>query len=194
MVQRVLHEGARPAHVAQGVGSVSGPSTSGCDDGGPKGRLASAIGPAGGIARRGAGPARCAGGFSSSAASAGVRCGSPPSSGTVVVTQRRLGLARLRRLAPPQPVVRYERAHPGELVHLDIKKLGRIGRVGHRIHGDHAIRARGIGWEYVHVCVDNATRLAYTEVLADEYGATAAGFLRRAAAWLTPRACRASSG
>ena len=103
---------------------------------------------------------------------------------TVVVTQRRLGLARLRALAPPVPVVRYERARPGELVHLDIKKLGRIGRVGHRIHGDHARRTRGIGWEYLHVCIDDATRLAYTEVLADECGATTAGFLRRAAAWL----------
>ena len=69
---------------------------------------------------------------------------------------------------------------PGELVHIDVKKLGRIGRPGHRVNGDRTTRTRGIGWEYVHVAVDDATRLAYVEVLGDEKGATAAGFLRRA--------------
>jgi len=99
---------------------------------------------------------------------------------TVVTALRRARLNRLARLEPPRPVARYERARPGELVHLDIKKLGRIGRIGHRIHGDRTTRVRGIGWEYVHVAVDDCTRLAYAEVLPDEQGATAAGFLTRA--------------
>jgi transposase InsO family protein len=66
---------------------------------------------------------------------------------------------------------------------LDIKKLGRIGRIGHRIHGDRRRRIVGIGWEYLHVCIDDATRLAYGEVLDDECAETAIGFLRRATAW-----------
>jgi transposase InsO family protein len=102
---------------------------------------------------------------------------------TVVTHVRRVGLARLPALAPPPLVRRYERAYPGELVHLDVKKLGRIGRVGHRIHGDRRTRVRGIGWEYVHVAIDDHSRLAYVEVLPDETGATAAGFLQRATAW-----------
>jgi transposase InsO family protein len=106
---------------------------------------------------------------------------------TVVTALRRQGLHRLARLEPPRPVVRYERARPGELLHLDVKKLGRIGRVGHRIHGDRRARARGVGWEFVHVAVDDCTRLAYAEVLGDEQGATAAGFLARAVAWFATR-------
>jgi transposase InsO family protein len=102
---------------------------------------------------------------------------------TVVTEIRRLGLNRLSSLEPPRPVVRYERERPGELVHLDIKKLGRIGRVGHRIHGNRRTRVTGIGWEYVHVAIDDHSRLAYSEVLADETGETAAGFLQRAVAW-----------
>ena len=102
---------------------------------------------------------------------------------TVVVTLRRLGLERLSRLEPPRLVIRYERSRPGELLHVDTKKLGRIARVGHRIHGDRTTRVRGIGWEYLHVCVDDATRLAYTEVLTDEKGETCAAFLQRAVAW-----------
>ena len=102
---------------------------------------------------------------------------------TVARLLRRLGLARLRQLEPPAPVQRYQWAHPGDLLHVDIKKLGRIGRVGHRIHGDRRTRVRGIGWEFVHVAIDDATRLAYVEVLADESGATTTGFLWRALAW-----------
>lgn len=102
---------------------------------------------------------------------------------TVVVTLRRLGLERLDRLDPPRTVIRYERSRPGELLHIDTKKLGRIARVGHRIHGDRTTRVRGIGWEYLHVCIDDATRLAYTEILTDEKGETCAGFLLRASAW-----------
>jgi transposase InsO family protein len=101
---------------------------------------------------------------------------------TVVVTQRRAGWARLPR-PPRPPIVRYERARPGELVHVDTKRLGRIARVGHRIHGDRRIRVRGIGWEVLHVAIDDATRLAYAEVREDEAGATVAGFVARAMTW-----------
>ncbi len=101
---------------------------------------------------------------------------------TISAVLRRIGLGKLSRLEPPEPANRYERKHPGELLHIDVKKLGRIGRVGHRITGDRRRQSRGIGWEYVHVCVDDATRIAYVEVLADERAVTAAGFLRRAVA------------
>jgi transposase InsO family protein len=102
---------------------------------------------------------------------------------------RRIGLGKRSRLTPPEPPNRYERKRPGELIHVDIKKLGRILRPGHRVTGNRRDRftdARGYGvagWEFVHVCVDDATRLAYVEVLADERGQTAAGFLRRAVEW-----------
>ena len=102
---------------------------------------------------------------------------------TVVTIQRRLGLNRLARLEPPRPVLRYEHRRPGALVHLDIKKLGKIGRVGHRMHGDRTTRARGIGWEFVHVAIDDCTRLAYAEVLAGEDAVTTAAFLTRAVGW-----------
>jgi transposase InsO family protein len=102
---------------------------------------------------------------------------------TVVTHVRRLGLARLARLAPPTPVIRYERPTPGELVHLDVKKLGKIGRVGHRIHGNRATRTRGIGWEFLHVAIDDHSRLSYAEMLPDEQGPTAAAFLVRMTAW-----------
>jgi transposase InsO family protein len=99
---------------------------------------------------------------------------------TVARWLRRSGLGRLRQLAPPEPVRRYEKAIVGELVHLDVKKLGKIGQVGHRITGDRRARSRGIGWEFVHVAIDDTSRLAYVEVLEDERGPTATGFLRRA--------------
>jgi hypothetical protein len=102
---------------------------------------------------------------------------------TVARLVARLGLARLKSFEPRPPVQRYERLHPGELLHLDIKKLGRIGGVGHRITGDRRRRARGIGWEYVHVAVDDASRLGYVEVLRDERGPSVAQFLWRALAW-----------
>jgi len=101
---------------------------------------------------------------------------------TVVLTVRRLGLARLSSLEPPRPVIRYERKRPGELLHIDTKKLGRIERIGHRIHSDRSRRARGAGWEYLYVCIDDASRLSYCEVLPDEKGVTADGFIRRAIA------------
>jgi len=103
---------------------------------------------------------------------------------TVGSVLRRLGLARLSALEPPPPAVRYERAAAGELLHLDSKKLGKIAGLGHRITGDRrGHRARGVGWEYLHVAIDDASRRAYTELLPDERGASCAGFLARAAAW-----------
>jgi transposase InsO family protein len=107
---------------------------------------------------------------------------------TVSAVLARIGLGRLSRLEPAEPPNRYERKRAGELVHVDVKKLGRIrGGAGHRVTGDRRRggsreHARGAGWEYVHVCVDDATRLAYVEVLDDEKATTAAGFLRRAVA------------
>jgi transposase InsO family protein len=111
---------------------------------------------------------------------------------------KRIGLGKRSRLSPPEPANRYERARPGELVHVDVKKLGRFRSPGHRALGrGHPGRvtqktARGsgrgvVGWDFIHVCVDDATRLAYVEVLPDERGQTAAGFLRRAVAWLAER-------
>jgi transposase InsO family protein len=102
---------------------------------------------------------------------------------TVVTVQRRLGLARLHALEPPRPRMRYERRRPGTLLHLDIKKLGRFERVGHRIHGDRRRASPGAGWEYVHCALDDCSRVTYAEVLRDERGATSAAFLARAVAW-----------
>jgi transposase InsO family protein len=100
---------------------------------------------------------------------------------TVAAVLQRVGLARLSLLEPPKPAAhRYQRERPGELVHLDVKLLGRIGVIGHRIHGDKHIRARGIGWEFVHVAVDDASRLAFAEILTDQKGITAVGFFERA--------------
>jgi transposase InsO family protein len=108
--------------------------------------------------------------------------GMPVSTVSGILT--RIGLGRLSRLEPPEPPNRYERRHPGELIHVDVKKLGRIGAgAGHRVHGDRRQRSRGVGWEYVHVCVDDATRLAHVEVLDDERAVSAVAFLRRALAF-----------
>jgi transposase InsO family protein len=107
---------------------------------------------------------------------------------TVGTVLRRLGLGRLKRLEPPAPVVRYQRQRPGELIHIDTKKLGKIAGIGHRITGRRSgmiNRHRGIGWEHLHVAVDDASRLAYTEILADERKASAIAFLERALAWFT---------
>jgi len=104
---------------------------------------------------------------------------------TVGAILRRLGLNRLSALEPKPPVVRYERARPGEMIHLDIKSLGRIDGVGHRITGRRTgqSRNRGIGWEHLHVAVDDASRLAYVEVLASLGRDDATAFLERALAW-----------
>lgn len=104
---------------------------------------------------------------------------------TVGLVLRRLGLGRLSRLEPKPPVVRYEKAAPGELIHIDIKTLGKIDGVGHRITGYHERhhRARGVGHEHLHVAIDDASRLAYTEILPSLGQEDATAFLRRALAW-----------
>ncbi len=103
---------------------------------------------------------------------------------TVSAVLRRIGLGKLSRLEPPEPPNRYERSRPGELIHIDVKKLVRIERgAGHRVTGRRTSQAKGAGWEFVHVCVDDATRLAYVEVLSNERAKTAIAFLRRAVAF-----------
>ena len=103
---------------------------------------------------------------------------------TVSGVLQRIGLGKRSRLEPPEPPNRYERKRPGELLHIDVKKLGRIqDGAGHRAHGSRRLSPRGGGWEFVHVCVDDATRLAYVEVLEDEKARTAIGFLKRALAF-----------
>jgi transposase InsO family protein len=101
---------------------------------------------------------------------------------TVGAVLRRLGLGRLEALDPRPDVIRYEREHPGELVHIDTKKLGRIDGIGHRITGRHSgmVKNRGIGWDHLHVAVDDASRLAYTEILPDDRKESAIAFLARA--------------
>jgi transposase InsO family protein len=110
---------------------------------------------------------------------------------TVARTLTQLGLARLAAVAAAPPGRRYEWERPGQLLHVDIKKLGRIDGVGHRITGDRRQRARGVGWEFVHVCLDDCSRLAYADVLPDERSVTVAGFLRRALTWFARRGVRA---
>jgi transposase InsO family protein/transposase-like protein len=95
----------------------------------------------------------------------------------------RLGLNKLSALEPAEPVRRYERAHPGEMIHVDIKKLGRFDRVGHRITGDRQNKSRGVGWEYVHVCIDDASRVAFSQILPDQKKESAVAFLRAAVAY-----------
>ena len=103
---------------------------------------------------------------------------------TVARALNRLGLGRLRNLEPKAPVQRYERQTPGDLIHIDVKKLARFRKVGHRITGNRQQgRSTGVGYDRVHVAIDDSTRLAYVEVLADEQQATAIGFLSRAVAW-----------
>ena len=110
---------------------------------------------------------------------------------TVAAVLKRRGLERLSRLEPKPPVIRYERERPGELLHLDTKKLGRFRRVGHRITGDRRRAHRRGGWEFAHVCIDDHSRLAYVEVLPDERAETAAAFLKRALRWYQRRGVRA---
>lgn len=102
---------------------------------------------------------------------------------TVGAVLRRLGLGKLTALEPRQPANRYERAAPGELIHLDIKSLGKIDGLGHRVTGERTSRNRGIGWDHLHVAIDDASRLAYTEILPTLGSEDACGFLERALAW-----------
>ena len=111
------------------------------------------------------------------------------SKATVSRILRRLGLNRVRALEPAEPVRRYQREHPGELIHIDIKKLGRIDGIGHRITGDRRGqsnrrgRGEGLGWEFVHVCIDDASRIAFAQVMPDERKESATAFLKAAVAY-----------
>ena len=111
------------------------------------------------------------------------------STATVSRVLRRLGLSRIGDLEPAQPVRRYQREHPGELIHIDIKKLGRFERIGHRITADRARRSdrhgrsRRAGWDFVHVCIDDASRIAFSEILPDERKESAIAFLEAAVAY-----------
>ncbi|MFO1115134.1 MAG: IS481 family transposase [Rhodoblastus sp.] len=107
------------------------------------------------------------------------------SAATVSRILKRLGLNRIAALEPVEPVRRYEREKPGELIHIDIKKLGRFAQVGHRITGDRTGQSngRGVGWEFVHVCIDDASRVAFSQLLPDEKKESAVAFLKAAVAY-----------
>jgi transposase InsO family protein len=112
-----------------------------------------------------------------------IACETGVSKATVSRILRRLGLNRLKALEPAEPVRRYEREHPGELIHIDIKKLGKIGSVGHRITGRKTgvvNRHLGIGWEFVHVCIDDASRIAFSRVMKDQRKESAIAFQKAA--------------
>src|SRR5271155_1759448 len=104
---------------------------------------------------------------------------------TVSRILRRLGLNRIGALEPADPVRRYERAKPGEMIHIDIKKLGRFNKIGHRITGDRKgqSNSRGVGWEFVHVAIDDASRIAYAQILPNEKKESAVAFLETALAY-----------
>jgi len=104
---------------------------------------------------------------------------------TVSRILRRLGLNRLSALEPAEPVRRYERDHPGEMIHIDIKKLGRFNKIGHRITGDRTgqSNSRGVGWEYVHVAIDDHSRVAFAKVMPSEKRRSAIAFLKEAVAY-----------
>lgn len=104
----------------------------------------------------------------------------PLARSTVSAVLARIGLGRLRYLAPPEPVRRYEWQRPGELVHVDIKKLGRFGRAGHRVTGHRHTPSAGRGWEYAHVAIDDCSRFGYVEILPDQKRYTTTRFWLRA--------------
>ena len=98
---------------------------------------------------------------------------------------KKLGLNKLKALEPAEPVRRYERENPGELIHIDIKKLGRFDRVGHRITGDRTGQSntRGVGWEFVHVCIDDHSRVAFVQIMPTERKECAIAFLKASIAY-----------
>ena len=104
---------------------------------------------------------------------------------TVSRILKRLGLNRLRALEPAEPPRRYQRDRPGELIHIDIKKLGKFNKIGHRITGDRTGQSnnRGVGWEFVHVCIDDASRIAFSRVMKTERSRCAVAFLKAAVAY-----------
>ena len=104
---------------------------------------------------------------------------------TVSRLLRRAGLNRLARLDPPPPAVRYERKHPGDLIHLDIKRLARIVQPGHRVHGDRTRETRGAGYEYLHIAIDDHTRLSFAAILPDQKHTSAMLFLHMARAYFS---------
>jgi transposase InsO family protein len=109
---------------------------------------------------------------------------------TVTRVLARVGLNRVALIDPPPPVQRYEWPHVGDLLHVDLKRLGRVVGIGHRMHGNRRIRTRGAGWEYLHVAIDDATRLTYAEVLAADDAPACAAFLQRTLAWFRRRGIR----
>lgn len=104
---------------------------------------------------------------------------------TVSRVLKRAKLSRMKDIDPVEPVIRYEYAEPGGLIHLDIKRLGRFERIGHRITGNRTgqSNSRGVGWEYVHVCIDDASRIAFTDIFPDEKAVSAIAFLKAAVAY-----------
>ena len=102
---------------------------------------------------------------------------------TVSRLLRAAGLSRIRDLEPPAPTIRYEYDKPGGLIHVDIKKLARFDQVGHRITGDKSGQKRGAGWEFVHVCIDDASRVAFSQVMPNERKESAVPFLKAAVAY-----------
>lgn len=184
LVRRVVHEGEAPRAVATALGVCEKTVRKWVD----RYRLEGAAG----LADRSSRPHRCPGRTPVAieeqvialrrqrrtgkqiAAATGV------SPATVSRILRRHGISRLRDLAPAEPVRRYERERPGELIHLDIKKLGRFRQVGHRFTGNRRQNSDGAGWEYVHVCIDDASRVAYVDIFPDERKESAVAFLEAA--------------
>jgi transposase InsO family protein len=109
---------------------------------------------------------------------------------TVTRVLARVGLNRVALVEPAAPVQRYEWPHVGDLLHIDLKRLGRVAGIGHRIHGDRRRRARRVGWEFLHVAIDDATRLTYAEVLSAGDAPACAAFLRRTLTWFRRRGIR----
>jgi transposase len=114
-------------------------------------------------------------------------CGLSPA--TVSRILRAAKLSRARDLDPPPPIRRYEHPNPGDMIHIDIKKLGRFERIGHRITGDRTRqssprgRRQGYGWEFVHICIDDASRLSFTQIHPDEKATSAVAHLKASVAW-----------
>src|SRR5260221_6538781 len=116
------------------------------------------------------------------------------SAATVSRTLKRLGLSTLSALEPAEPPRRYERERPGEMIHIDIKKLGKFDQIGHRITGDRKgqSNSRGVGWEYVHVCIDDASRVAFSKIMKTERKGSAVAFLKAAVPTTQPSAAPSS--